>query len=67
MALSEDEKNRVKDTLSELYRQVPSTGYNMKDCWRRDAQGNITGQVDVSCMKEGGKKIGSEIKNLWGK
>lgn len=67
LTLTEDEKNRVKDTLSELYRQVPDTGYNMGACWKKDGKGNITGTVDLDCLRNGGKAIGQEIKNLWGK
>jgi len=67
MALSEDEKKRIKRTLSELYSQVPATGYNMSNCWKKDEEGNITGEIDVKCLKEGGKQIGQEIKSLWGK
>jgi len=67
MALSEEQKNRVKRTMSELYSQVNDTGYDMGACWSKDEEGNISGSVDISCMKKGGKAIGQEVKNLWGK
>ena len=67
MALTEEQKKAIKRLLSRLYGTVGRTGYNMAACWERDEYGNITGTVDVACLRAGGKAIGQKIKALWGK
>jgi len=67
MALTEEQKRSIKSLLSRLYGTVGRTGYDMSKCWERDEYGNITGTVDVACLREGGRAIGAKIKALWGK
>jgi len=67
MPLTEEQKERIKKVLHEAYKQVGPTGYNMRDCWKRDELGRITGEVDVNCLVNGGKAIGAKIRQLWGK
>ena len=67
MVLTEEEKARIREVLRRAYSKVGKTGYDMKKCWKRDERGNITGEVDVACLREGGKAIGAKIRALWGK
>jgi len=67
MVLTEEERKRIKEVLKKAYEKVGKTGYDMKKCWKRDERGNITGEVDVACLREGGKAIGAKIRALWGK
>ena len=67
MVLTEEEKMRIREVLRRAYSKVGKTGYDMKKCWKRDERGNITGEVDVECLREGGRAIGAKIRALWGK
>lgn len=67
MALSPEEKQAIKNTLRQYYQQIGPTGADVKGCWKRDPQGNITGQVDLGCLRNAGSQIGSKVKQLWGK
>ena len=67
MPLTEDEKARIREVLRRAYAKVGATGYDMSKCWKRDERGNITGEVDVECLREGGRAIGAKIRALWGK
>lgn len=67
MVLTDEEKKRIKEVLKKAYEKVGKTGYDMKKCWKRDERGNITGEVDVECLREGGRAIGAKIRALWGK
>jgi len=65
MPLTDEQKESIKRTMRKAYSDVPKTGYKMEACWTKDEEGNFT--VDGNCLRNGGEKIGQEIKNLWGK
>lgn len=66
MVLTQEQKQNIKQTLSNAYSEVGDTGYDMKKCFVGQRKGgNIT--INYECAKRGGEAIGDEMKALWGK
>lgn len=65
MALTEDQKQSIRQTMSSMYQDIPNTGYNMKACFKKQPDGNIT--IDYQCAKKGGEAAGKNMQDLWGK
>ncbi|MEM0121222.1 MAG: hypothetical protein QW688_07295 [Thermoprotei archaeon] len=64
--MASEDLEAIRTALSQAYRQVGRTGYDMKKCFVGQRKGgNIT--IQYRCAAEGGRAIGSKIKALWGK
>jgi len=68
MALTEDQKRAIKEQLHSIYSEaMKPTGTDVSKCWTRPATGGRVTGVNVDCLVNAGKTLGSQMKDIWGK
>jgi hypothetical protein len=68
MAISEENKRLIRETLSRIYSEaIPPVKTRVRECWIRPGKGQKVTGVNVECLTKAGEVIGAEMKKAWGK